>query len=127
MKLRMKIAVMLSAVTLFAAGILVGANKYGKPKSILHIITVQWKSGTTDAQKDAALKGVEKMASEIAGVKNVWLKTQKVQPQGYNNVIVMEFATKASFDAYADAPSHKEWEKIYLPIRESSTTHDATN
>ena len=127
MKTGMKLTVVLSAIAVFAAGVLVGQNKFGKPKSILHIVTVKWQSGTTEAQKAAALKGVEKMAAAIPGMRNVWLKTIKVQPQDYNNVIVMEFADQKAFDAYADAPAHKEWEKVYIPIRGQSTTHDVTN
>ena len=75
MKTGMKLTVFLSAIALFAAGILAGQNKFGKPKSILHIVTVKWQDGTTEAQKAAALKGVEKMAAAIPGMRNVWLKT----------------------------------------------------
>lgn len=123
-----KILLITAALMLvFGAGLLVGANRFGKPKSILHIVTVKWKADSTPAQREAAIKGVEKMAGEIAGVKNVWTDTLKVQGAGYNNVFVMEFENKAAFDSYADHTAHKDWEKVYLPIREQSTTHDATN
>jgi hypothetical protein len=123
-----KILLITAALMLvFGAGLLVGANRFGKPKSVLHIVTVKWKADSTPAQREAAIKGVEKMAGEIAGVKNVWTDTLKVQGNGYNNVFVMEFESKAAFDAYADNAAHKDWEKLYLPIREQSTTHDATN
>jgi hypothetical protein len=125
MKKMMLIAI--TAILVFGAGLLVGANRFSKPKSVLHIVTVKWKADATAAQKEAALKGVEKMAGEIAGVKNVWMDTIKVQGAGFNNVFVMEFADAAAFKAYADHAAHKEWEAIYLPIRETSTTHDATN
>jgi hypothetical protein len=116
-----------AAILVFGAGLLVGANRFSKPKSILHIVTVKWKADATAAQREAALKGVEKMAGEIPGVKNVWLDTIKVQGAGFNNVFVMEFADAAAFKVYADHAAHKEWEAVYLPIRETSTTHDATN
>jgi hypothetical protein len=111
----------------FGAGLMLGQNKVGKPKSILHIVTVKWKPDSTPAQREAAIKGVEKMASQIPGMKNVWLDTLKVQGNGYNNVIVMEFENEAAFKAYASHAAHTEWEKGYLAIRGESTTHDATN
>ena len=117
----------LAAAAVFGAGVLTGANKFGTPSSVLHVITVQWKSTATAEQKTAAIEGVRKMAAEYPGIKNVWLKTLKVQPRDYNAAIVMEFKDKAAFDAYKDAPAHKEWEKIYLPVREESSTHDLTN
>ena len=38
-----------------------------------------------------------------------------------------DFATFAFPNRYTDAPAHKNWEKIYLPIRQESRTHDVTN
>src|SRR5262245_48132602 len=112
-------------LAVFATGLVLGQNKFGQPKSILHIITVQWKADSTDAQKKAAVDGVKTMAAQIPGVTNVWLKTVKVQ--GKDAVIVMEFKDQAAFDAYAAHPAHKKWEEFYLPIREQSQTHDITN
>jgi hypothetical protein len=118
----------LGAVALVGAGVVAGAASASKPKTVLHIITLKWKDGVTDAQKKTVMDGIEKMAADPkVGIKNVWLKTLKVQGEGYSNVFVMEFKDKAAFDAYGDAPAHKEWEKIYLPLRGQSTTHDATN
>ncbi|HZT31146.1 MAG TPA: Dabb family protein [Bryobacteraceae bacterium] len=116
-----------AAAAVFGAGVLAGANKFGTPNSVVHVVTVQWKSSATAEQKAAAIEGVRKMAAEVPGIKNIWLKTLKVQPRDYNAAIVMEFKDQAAFDAYKDAPAHKEWEKIYLPIRAESTTHDITN
>jgi heme-degrading monooxygenase HmoA len=115
------------AALIFGAGLLTGANKFGQPKSVLHVVTVRWKADATAEQKEAALDGVKKMAGEIPGIKNVWLKTLKVQGQGYNNAIVMEFESEAAFKAYDNAPAHEAWNKIYLPVRDESTTHDITN
>jgi antibiotic biosynthesis monooxygenase (ABM) superfamily enzyme len=115
------------AILVFGAGLLTGANHFGKPKSIVHVVTVRWKADSTEAQRQAALKGVEKMAAEVPGIKNVWLKTVKVQGDNYNNAFVMEFQDEAAFKAYADAPAHQEWNKMYLAIRDQSTTHDISN
>lgn len=114
------------------------ANKYGTPKSILHVVTVLWTAESTPEQQQAALDGVKKMASEIPGIKNVWIRKVAVQgrgPQGkdgkpgrpYSTVFAIEFEDQAAFDRYGDHPAHRAREKIYLPIREQSTTHQVSN
>jgi hypothetical protein len=110
---------------IFAACVAVGQNKFSQPKSILHIITVKWKEDSTAEQRQKAIDGVKTMASQIPGITNVWLKTEKVQ--GMDAVMVMEFKDAAAFQAYADHPAHKKWEEIYLPVRGESRTHDITN
>ena len=120
-----KILLLCATATVLALGVVAGQNKFGQPKSILHIITVQWKADSTPEQRQAAIDGVKTMASQIPGLTNVWLKTIKVQ--GKDAVIVMEFKDQAAFDAYTDNPAHKKWEEIYLPIRDQSSTHDITN
>jgi len=120
-----KVLLVCALIAVFTLGVVAVQNKFGQPKSILHVITVKWKGDSTDQQKQAAVDGVKTMAAKIPGVTNVWLKTVKVQ--GMDAVIVMEFKDQAAFDAYVEHPAHKDWEKIYLPIRELSQTHDITN
>ena len=120
-----KILLFCATATVLALGVVAGQNKFGQPKSILHIITVQWKADSTPDQRQAAIDGVKTMASQVPGVTNVWLKTIKVQ--GKDAVIVMEFKDQAAFDAYTNHPAHKKWEEIYLPVRGQSLTHDITN
>lgn len=115
-----------AALALLCAGLVWGAASSKTPPSVLHVITVQWKEGSTPAQQMAAIDATRKMAAEIPGLTRVWLKTVKVQG-GANAVIAMEFKDQAAFDAYADHPAHREWEKIYLPVRGRSTTFDVTN
>jgi hypothetical protein len=120
-----KLLLFCATATVLALGVVAGQNKFGQPKSILHMITVQWTPESTPEQRQAAIDGVKTMASQIPGLTNVWLKTIKVQ--GKDAVIVMEFKDQAAFDAYTDNPAHKKWEEIYLPIRGQSQTHDITN
>ena len=129
MKTFKTLATALSLLAVFTASIVLGQkkNSFQTPPSVLHVITLKWTDGATDAQKQAALDGVKTMAAQVPGLTNVWLKTLKVQPQGYNAVIALEFKDQAAFDAYAANPAHKEWEKVYLPVRQQSTTHDVTN
>jgi Stress responsive A/B Barrel Domain len=115
-------------VAVFICGVIAGQNKFGQPKSIIHVVTVEWKADSTPEQRQKAIDGVKQMAAEIPGMKNVWLKTLKVQGLSPDaSAFVMEFADQAAFDAYADHPAHKKWESIYLPIRGQSRTHDITN
>ena len=127
MKIRNLILTICGAAALFCAGALVGANRYTKPTTVLHVVTVRFKADATAEQKEAVLKGIDKMGAEIPGVKSVWTKTLKVQGDKYTNAFVMEFESKKAFEAYADHAAHKEWEKAYLQIRDESTTHDITN
>ena len=120
-----KVLLVSGLVAVFAAGLVLGQNKFGQPKSILHVITVKWTEGSTPEQRQAAIDGVKTMAGQIPGMTNVWLKTIKVQ--GMDAVLVMEFKDQAAFEAYAAHPAHKKWEEVYIPVRERSLTHDITN
>ena len=120
------------AMTLiFITGLVIGQNKYGQPKSIVHVVTLKWKAEATPEQRQKALDGVKMMATEIPGIKNVWLKTIKVQGPNaqtpFDSAFVMEFVDEAAFKAYVAHPAHKKWEDIYIPLRDSSRTHDITN
>src|SRR6266567_1463676 len=79
------------ALSLFVAGVLFGANKFNQPKTLVHVVTIQWNDGTTDAQKQAVYDGVRKMAGEMPGVRNVRTKPLKVQGEGDGDAFVMEF------------------------------------
>lgn len=132
----------IASLALLALGAAAGyaANKYSKPRSVIHVVTLYYKDGTTDEQKKAVLDGIEKMASEVPGLKNIWLKPVKVQgvymekqsdgsmkARPFTDAFVMEFENDAAFQAYANHPSHKAWEEIYTKVRGRSSTHDITN
>ena len=97
-----------------------------KPKSVVHVITVQWKSDATPEQIAKAIKGVETMS--YPGLKNVWTKPIKMQlPDGYKSIFVMEFESEQALKDYASSPAQKAWYDVYMPIREESRTSDITN
>src|ERR1700737_4497138 len=99
-----------------------------KPKTVIHVITVKWKADATTAQIDQAIKGVEALPTQYPGITRVWTKPIKKQlPEGYNHVIVMEFASEDALTKYADSPAQKKWYDVYMPIREESRTSDITN
>jgi uncharacterized protein (DUF1330 family) len=112
------------AVLLAAATFLLAAPK--KPKSVVHVIAVQWKSSATPEQIEKAIKAVETM--KYAGLKNVWTRPIKMQlPDGYKSILVMEFESEDALKQYADSPAQKAWYEVYMPIREESRTSDITN
>ena len=116
-----------AAITVFGAGILTGRNTFHQPSSIIHVVTVQWTDDSTPAQQQAAIDGVKTMAGEIPGIKNIWIKSTRVQPREYNAAFAIEFENKAAADAYAEHPAHKAWEKIYQPIHKESRSQQITN
>ncbi len=120
-----KLILSLLTVGLLAFGA-VSASAQSAPKSVIHVVTVKWKAGTTDAQIQAALDGVQKLPSAYKGITRVWTKAIKVQGDK-THAFVMEFADEAALAAYTNSPAQLEWYKVYTPIREQSTTFDITN
>ena len=125
-------------MTLMIAGLLsVGAatvSAQSAPKSVIHVVTVAWKPGTTPEQIKAALDGAQALPAQYKGITHVWTRSLKVQnvkgtPKDAEktHVIVMEFADEAALKAYSDSDAQKEWYKVYMPIRQESTTFDITN
>ena len=125
-------------MTLMIAGLMtVGAatvSAQTAPKSVIHVVTVSWKAGTTPEQIKTALDGAQALPAQYKGITHVWTRSLKVQnvkgtPKDAEktNAIVMEFVDEAALKAYTDSPAQKEWYKVYLPIRGESTTFDITN
>ncbi len=125
--LRIGLAVLAAAV-LFAAGFVTGQNKFGQPKTVIHVVAVKFKVDSTPEQQQKALQGVLDVAAKMPGIKNVWIKSTRVQPQGYSAAFVIEFADRAAADAYAESPLRNDWfNKIYNPIREESRSFQITD
>jgi hypothetical protein len=122
-----KVALAVLAACVLGSGLMLAQNKYGKPKSVIHVVTVRWAEGTTPQQIRAALSGVEKLAATYPGIRNVWLRSIKVQGEGYTHAFVMEFESEKALADYSNSPQQLEWYKLYTPIRGESTTHDITN
>jgi hypothetical protein len=119
-------------VTLLAAGLLAltataaSAQSATAPASVMHVVTVSWKADTTPEQIQAALDGAQKLPSAYKGITRVWTKTLKAQGER-SHAIAMEFASEQALKDYTGSDAQKEWYKVYLPIRERSTTFDVTN
>lgn len=117
-----KLLVVLSALFLLAAA----SFAAGKPKTVIHVITVKWKAGTPPEKVEAAKAAA--VAMKYPGLKNVWTRPIKKQlSEGLEDIIVMEFKSEDALKKYADSPAQKKWYEVYSPIREQSRTHDITN
>ena len=106
---------------------LAAQNSFGTPKTIIHLSVIQWKEGVSDADKKKALDGVKDMAAKIPGIKNVWTKALRVQPEGYHDAFVIEFENQAAADRYARDPAHDAWTEAFAKIREASISPQITN
>ncbi len=118
--------ILLAAVLLTFSVNTLSAQAQTAPKSVIHVVTVKWKADATPKQIQEALDGVKALPAAYPGITRVWIKSIKVQG-GKANALVMEFADEAALKAYTDSPAQKEWYKVYLPIREESTTFDIMN
>lgn len=102
-------------------------NKFGTPPTVVHVSLIQWKAGVSEADKKKVLDGVKDMAGKIPGIRNVWIKASRIQPEGYHDAFAIEFENQAAADQYGKDPVHDAWTKAFLPIREASISPQITN
>lgn len=121
------LAAVVILASVFAVGVAVGQQKFGQPKTVLHVVALKWTPEATDEQKAAAIEGLKTMAGAVPGIKNLWVKPDRVQPREYNFAFALEFESREAADAYAEHPAHEEWYKIYLPLRAESRSVQVTN
>lgn len=128
MKPRVRIGLaILAAIALFGGGVATGKNRFGTPKTIIHISLIKWKADAPDAEKQKTVDGVKEMAAQIPGIKNVWVKPARMQPRDFHTAFVIEFADRAAADRYAEHPVHEAWRKHFLSIRETSISPQVSN
>jgi Stress responsive A/B Barrel Domain len=121
------LAGILLALGLFSSGYLAGQNKFGQPKTVLHLSIIKWNANASDADKQRALEGVKEMAAKIPGIRNVWIKGDRIQPRDFNAAFAIEFKDRDAADAYAESPIHKAWSDQYLLLRAASLSEQITN
>ncbi len=127
-----KLLSLLLTATLLSIGAASASASDTAPKSVIHVVTVAWKEGTTPEQIQAALDGAKALPAAYKGITRTWTKAIKVQNAPgttvkRTHVIVMEFADEKALADYTDSDAQKAWYKLYTPIRAQSTTHDITN
>jgi antibiotic biosynthesis monooxygenase (ABM) superfamily enzyme len=125
-----------AAVGIFACGVAAGnwhaqsvaaQNRFGQPKSVIHMVVYKWKNTTSQYDKEQALAGIKSMAAKIPGVKNIWLKTQRNQIRDFDGVYAIEFASPEAAADYAESPQHEAWRKRWEELRENSLSFQASN
>jgi hypothetical protein len=117
----------LLAVGLFACGYVAGQNRFGQPKTILHVVELKWNPTATDADKQKAIEGIKDLAAKVPGIKNIWIKGERMQPRDFNAAYAIEFRDRDAADAYAESKVHAAWEMQYVPLREASVSIQVTN
>ncbi len=124
-----KVVISLFLLGILLVGILLSANaqSVNMPKTIIHHVTLKWKDGTTDADKQKVIDGLKAILAEVKGVKGLWVKSTKVQPGDFSQTFVVEFENQAALDAYAKHPKKKAWNDLYYSIREVSYNSVTTN
>jgi hypothetical protein len=115
------------AAALFASGYVAGQNRFGQPKTIIHLVELKWNPGVTDEQKQDVINGVKDMAAKIPGIKNVWLKSDRLEPRDFSWAYAIEFRDRDAADDYAESALHEAWEKRYVPLRYASISIQVTN
>src|SRR5260370_33528552 len=94
-------------------------NKFGQPKTVVHVVVYKWKSTTSQNDKDQALAGIKTLAAKIPGIKNIWLKTQRNQIRDFDGVYAIEFASPEAPADYAETPLHDTWRMKWQQLREN--------
>jgi hypothetical protein len=121
---------------LFAAGTLAGSlysrsveaqNRFGQPKSVLHVVIYKFKDTVSENDKEQALSGIKEVARKVPGVKNVWLKTARNQLKDFSGVYAIEFSSAETAADYAESPAHEAWSKKWQELRENSLSFQVSN
>jgi hypothetical protein len=123
-------------VALFLAGIAVGngyalsaaaQNRFGQPKTVLHVVVYKWKPTVSEVDQQKTIDGIKTMAARIPGIKNVWLKTQRNQIRDFSGVYAIEFSSPDAAADYAESKVHEDWSKQWQELRENSLSFQVSN
>ena len=115
------------SLCLFGGGYVAGQNRFGQPKTIIHVVEIKWNPGVSAADKQRVLAGVKEMAGKIPGIKNVWLQADRLEPRDFNSAYAIEFQNRDAADTYAESKLHEAWDASYVPLRYASISIQLTN
>ncbi len=122
--------------TIFVAGIAVGTlparsaavqNRFGQPKTVLHVVVYKFRDNVSNYDREKAINGIRDMAGKIPGIKNVWLKTGRNQIKDFSGVYAIEFTSAEAAADYAESPVHETWSKMWQEQRENSLSFQVSN
>jgi hypothetical protein len=121
---------------IFIAGIAVGTlqarsaavqNRFGQPKTVLHVVVYKFRDNVSNYDREKAINGIKDMAGKIPGIKNVWLKTGRNQIKDFSGVYAIEFTSAEAAADYAESPVHEAWSKTWQEQRENSLSFQVSN
>ena len=127
---------LLAGLGLFLGGLLTGSvatrtvealNKFGQPKTVVHTVAYKFKPTVSLNDQQQAIAGIKDMAAKIAGIKNIWLKTERNQIRDFDGVYVIEFVSPEAAADYAESPVHDAWRKKWEQLRENSLSFQVSN
>lgn len=133
---RKRAAQIVLGAVIFAAGIAAGSlhargaavqNRFGQPKTVLHVVVYKFKDSVSNNDREKAINGIKDMAGKIPGIKNVWLKTARNQIKDFSGVYAIEFTSAEAAADYAESPVHEAWSKTWQEQRENSLSFQVTN
>ncbi len=108
-------------LAVLSIGLSIAASAAEMPKSVLHIITLHFKPGTTDADKAKVVDATKKMATDFPGITRLWFKKIKVQVPQMTDIIVMEFKDDKAFAAYTDTRPTRLGKRCTCPCGAKAT------
>jgi len=125
-----------AACALFLSGMAAGSlaprhvsalNKFGQPKTVIHVVAYKFRDATSQNDQDQAIAGIKEMAAKIPGIKNIWLKTERNQIRDWSGVYIIEFTSAETAADYAESPIHDAWRKKWEQLRETSVSFQVSN
>jgi antibiotic biosynthesis monooxygenase (ABM) superfamily enzyme len=116
-----------AATGLLYAGNVAAQNRFGQPKTVIHVVIYKFKDAVSEYDKEQALNGIKEVARKVPGVKNVWLKTERNQIKDFSGVYAIEFANAEAAADYAESPAHEAWSKKWQELRENSLSFQISN
>src|SRR5438105_15173585 len=102
-------------------------NRFGQPKTVLHVVVYKFKDNISNYDREKAINGIKDMAGKIPGIKNVWLKTSRNQIKDFSGVYAIEFTSAEAAADYAESPVHEAWSKSWQEQRENSLSFQISN
>src|SRR5208282_5133105 len=102
-------------------------NRFGQPKTVLHVVVYKFRDATSENDRQQVLDGLKDVAKKVPGVKNIWLKTQRNQIKDFSGVYAIEFASPDAAADYAESPVHETWSKQWQAERENSLSFQISN
>lgn len=133
---RKRVGLIAAGAALFIAGNVTGSlharsvaaqNRFGQPKTVLHVVLYKFKDTTSNFDRENAINGIKTMAARIPGIKNIWLKTERNQLKDFSGIYAIEFASPDAAADYSESPVHEAWSKKWQELRENSLSFQISN